>query len=803
MLRGSLRIGRVLTTCANGGRCLHTSRVAFSAPVRRSRFAPKVVKPERDTEPEPQLEPKAETKAEPKAEPKAESKAKSLKVEKPLVEKPKGKSKKEATKNDKKPLRTERKVQANDTKKNAKSARQESKPASKAFPQSEPAASTTTASVPEPKIKKHEQTKILEPKRPKVLKKTKKVASVKPKCKLDIPTFLSVANFATILRVRVPELLNKLEELGFENMTNDYILDAETAELIALEYDFEVNRDDNLGADLFPQELSTDPKKLKPRSPIVTIMGHVDHGKTTILDYLRKSSIVKGEFGGITQHIGAFVVETPVSKKKVTFLDTPGHAAFLKMRERGANMTDVIILVVAAEDSVKPQTIEAIKHARNAGVPVVVAINKCDKETANPEKVVADLSSHGIDVEDYGGETPTVRVSGKTGMGMKDLEEAVVTVADLLELKTQEKGTAVEGWVLESEVKKGLGNVATFLVKKGELKPGSIIVAGTTFCKVRGMRDEHGKTVKVAKPSQPVEVSGWKELPDAGDVGLEAKNEALAKKVIGNREKRRRMLDEAEQIDRMNEQRTRALVTAQREEKIQDYQLKGFSMDEIRELEPELFDENEAVVEKVNFIIKADVSGSAEAVRQSIEGLGNDEVQSNVIFEEVGAPSESDINRAKDSNAQILAFNVKVPKDIMNSASQAGVEIKEYNVIYHLIENVLETLTDKLPPIYETKVTARVSVKQLFDISLKGKQTMTIAGSRVIEGTFKRNSEVRLVRNDEVLYEGRVRQLKVEKNDVAEVKNGADCGVSLEGGPQIEVGDVIESVEKVPVKRHL
>ena len=622
------------------------------------------------------------------------------------------------------------------------------------------------------------------------------------KYQLDIPTFLSVANFATILRVRVPELLEKLQELGFENITNEHILDAETAELIAEEYGFEVNRDDNLGADLFPSPLPTDEKKLKTRSPVVTIMGHVDHGKTTILDFLRKSSIVKGEFGGITQHIGAFVVQTPVSKKKITFLDTPGHAAFLKMRERGANITDIIILVVAAEDSVKPQTIEAIKHAKASGVPVIVAINKCDKEEANPEKVVADLSSNGIDVEDYGGDTPVVRISAKTGMGMKELEETIVTVAELLELKTDEKGV-VEGWVLESQVKKGLGNVASFLVKKGELKPGCILVAGTTFCKVRVMKDEKNKVIKVAKSSQPIEVSGWKELPEAGDYGIQAKDESFAKKVITNREKRRRMMEEASQIEEMNQRRIRAIEDSRRDEKIQEYQLQGFSLEEIKTIEPELFDDETSKVQDVNFIIKADVSGSAEAVRQSIEGLGNDEVRSKVLYEEVGPPTDSDIARAKGSNAHILAFNVKVPKDILNGASKAQIEIKEFNVIYHLIEDVLATLTSRLPPIYETKVVAKVSIKQLFEITLKGRETMMIAGSRVVDGILKRNNAVRLVREGKVIYTGKIKQLKIMKNDVNEVLNGADCGIALENDPLLEAGDLIESIEKLPIERHL
>ncbi|CAI8509746.1 unnamed protein product [Pichia kudriavzevii] len=656
---------------------------------------------------------------------------------------------------------------------------------------------------------KNEQKRINSTQKPAKVSKVKVKAKKKaadnpnsPKYKLDIPTFLSVANFATILKVRVPELIEKLDDLGFENITNEHILDAETAELIAQEYGFEVNRDDNTGADLFPASETTDSSKLTPKAPVVTIMGHVDHGKTSILDYLRKSSIVKGEFGGITQHIGAFVVQTPVSKKKITFLDTPGHAAFLKMRERGANMTDIIVLVVAAEDSVKPQTVEAIKHAKGSGVPIVIAINKCDKPEANPDKVVADLASHGIDVEDYGGETPVCRISAKTGLGMKEFEETIVTVAELLELKTEERAN-VEGWVLESQVKKGLGNVATLLIKRGQLKPGCILVSGTTFCKVRVMKDEHGKPIKVAKPAQPVEVSGWKELPEAGDYAIQAKDENYAKKVIINREKRKRMMDEASQVEEMNKRRIKSIEDSKKSEKIQEYQLQGFSLEEIKELEPDLFDDESNKIKYVNFIIKADVSGSAEAVRQSIEGLGNDEVKSRIIFEEVGAPTESDIARAKDSDAEILVFNTKVPKDILNSASKSKVEIKEFNVIYHLIEDVLKTLTSKLTPIYETKVISKVAIKQLFEIGLKGKETMIIAGSRVIDGTFKKNSQVRLVRNGEVIYTGKVKQLKVVKNDVNEVKNGADCGVSLEGDPEMKEGDIIEAFEQIPIQRHL
>ncbi|KAF6014839.1 hypothetical protein HII12_001256 [Brettanomyces bruxellensis] len=497
-------------------------------------------------------------------------------------------------------------------------------------------------------------------------------------------------------------------------------------------------------------------------------MGHVDHGKTTILDYFRRSSIAKDEKGGITQRIGAFVVKPKSSERSITFLDTPGHAAFLKMRERGANMTDIVVLVVAAEDSVMPQTIEAIKHTKSAGVPMIVAINKCDKPDANPDKVVADLSRNGVDVEDYGGEVPVIRISAKTGMGMKDLEETIITVAELLELKAETQNIPVEGWILESQVKHGLGNCATFLLKKGILKKGMILVAGTTWCKVRVMKDENGKSATQAKPAFPVEISGWKDIPEAGDFAIQAKNEAFAKKVVANRERRKQQLMEADQVEDMNNKRLKQIQT-----------------------------------KRVSYIIKADVSGSAEAVRQSIEGLGNDEVTAFVLYAEVGPPTESDIERAKSSGSTILVFNMKVARDIANSASSAGVKIQEFGVIYHLIESVVTTLTETLPVKFETKVVSKASIKKLFEISLKGKNSIVIAGSRVTDGILKKSLDVRIVRNGETIYNGKIKELKIEKDDVAQVKNGGDCGIALEGDPDLEVGDTIENLSKIPLKRHL
>lgn len=434
---------------------------------------------------------------------------------------------------------------------------------------------------------------------------------------------------------------------------------------------------------------------------------------------------------------------------------------------------------------------------------MIVAINKCDKPDANPDKVVADLSRNGVDVEDYGGEVPVIRISAKTGMGMKDLEETIITVAELLELKAETRNIPVEGWILESQVKHGLGNCATFLLKKGILKKGMVLVAGTTWCKVRVMKDENGKSATQAKPAFPVEISGWKDIPEAGDFAIQAKNEAFAKKVVANRERRKQQLMEADQVEDMNNKRLKQVHDSERVEKIQEYQDEGFSMDEIKQLEPDLFETEKIQTKRVSYIIKADVSGSAEAVRQSIEGLGNDEVTAFVLYAEVGPPTESDIERAKSSGSTILVFNMKVARDIANSASSAGVKIQEFGVIYHLIESVVTTLTETLPVKFETKVVSKASIKKLFEISLKGKNSIVIAGSRVTDGILKKSLDVRIVRNGETIYNGKIKELKIEKDDVAQVKNGGDCGIALEGDPDLEVGDTIENLSKIPLKRHL
>lgn len=618
----------------------------------------------------------------------------------------------------------------------------------------------------------------------------------KDNIKISIPTFVTVSNLSTIMNIPLNTLLAKLETLGFEDMTHNYILDKENALLIADEFGFDVTMSDETGLDLFPAP--EDEKKLKPRPPVVTIMGHVDHGKTTILDYLRKSSIVQGEFGGITQHIGAFSVVTPISKKKITFLDTPGHAAFLSMRERGAIVTDIIILVVAADDSVMPQTIEAIKHAKKSGVPIIVAINKCDKPGLKIDKVLGDLARYEIDIEDYGGETQTVQVSGKTGMNMDKLEEAVITLSELSEFKAEPVGIPAEGWVIESEMMKGLGNVSTVLVRRGTIKTGSFLVAGTTYCKVRGMRDEHGKPLKQAGPSTPVQVWGWKELPHAGDQILEAKSEQICRKVIQNREDRRKQIQAAKDIEHINEKRQEEVKELQRQERINELKMAGLDASE-------LMGEDGAgsKTDTCKYLVKSDVFGSAEAIKESIDGLGNDEVKAVVISHEAGAPSESDLDVASALGAKILCFNTKIPKNVQMKADKLGVAMAEHNIIYRLIEEVTLELTAKLKPHIEVKVLAEVELKNVFKITTKNKSTIKIGGCKVVSGTLKRSLRVRVKRGGEVIHSGQLSSLKFVKQDISEATKGSECGIAFENWDKFEENDVVEAYEETEIPRYL
>lgn len=620
----------------------------------------------------------------------------------------------------------------------------------------------------------------------------KKAKAPSAKIKISVPTFVSAANLATILKVPLSEFLSRLEMLGYENAKYDYILDQESAALIADEFGFEIAMNDDTGLDLFPAPVFE--RKLRPRPPVVTIMGHVDHGKTTILDYLRKSSIVDQEHGGITQHIGAFSVVTPESKRRITFLDTPGHAAFLKMRERGANVTDIVILVVAADDSVMPQTIEAIKHAQKASVPMIVAINKCDKSDINVDKVLSDLARYGVDIEDYGGDTQTVRVSGKTGLNMDKLEEAVITLADIEDFKAEPKAVPVEGWVVESEVVPGLGNTATVLVRRGTLEKNKVLVAGTTYCKVRAMRNEFEKIEKKAGPSTPVQVTGWKKLPTAGDMCLEATNEKVAKKVVQNRKTREKQMQATKDMEKINERRQEEVKELKRQEKLNELKMAGVEVEAPVQ-------EKQAVVLK--YIIKSDVFGLAEAVKDSIDGLGNDEVKAVVVDHGAGPPTDLDVDTADALGAKILCFNVMPGRPTITRAESKGVTISAYNVIYHLIEMVTEELQAHLAPRIETKVLAEIDVKGVFVVTGKNKSKSKVAGCKVNLGVLKRASAVRVLRKGEVVFTGTLSSLKHVKDDISEAKKGMECGLTFDKWDKFEEGDVVEVYEEIKHQRYL
>ena len=585
---------------------------------------------------------------------------------------------------------------------------------------------------------------------------------------IELPSFISVANLADALKIRLERFMEKLEELGFEEIASDHVLSAENAGLIAMEYNFEPLIDRSQTEDLVAQPLADDRSLLVQRPPIVTIMGHVDHGKTTLLDYLRKSSVAASEHGGITQHIGAFSVRM-ASGKVVTFLDTPGHEAFLSMRQRGANVTDIVILVVAADDSVKPQTIEAIKHATSAQVPIIVAINKVDKDEANIDRVKQDLTRHGIEVEDYGGDIQAVEVSGKTGQGIETLEEAVVALAEILDKRAETDGP-VEGWVLEATTKKA-GRVATVLIRRGTLRAGNIIVAGTTWARVRTLRNEAGTAVREAGPGTPVEVDGWRDQPAAGDEILQAPNEQKATSVVSFREARIERTKAAQDMEAINEFRRLQMERREREKEataaaeaagnageVGDQSLAGDAVDLSKTA-----NEAERKIE-LYFVIKADVSGSVEAVESFLSSipLENQPVTISIIHRGVGPISESDVAHAAAAPAGsgfLISFNQSVPGQISYQAEQAGVRILDENIIYKVIDDVRAVVEDKLPPLITSRVTGEAETAQVFDINTGGRKTVKVAGCKVRNGSVGRGNKVRVWRGGvgvegAMVYEG-------------------------------------------------
>ena len=595
---------------------------------------------------------------------------------------------------------------------------------------------------------------------------------------IEIPPFVSIQNLAALLRVRPEEFSSKLSELGFKDVSMDYVLNAENAGLIAMEYGLEpmVNRDSD--EDLKPRPEPVDRSSLPQRPPIVTIMGHVDHGKTTLLDYLRNASVAASEHGGITQHIGAFSVPLKANGERIiTFLDTPGHAAFLTMRQRGATVTDIVVLVVAADDSVKPQTIEAIKHAKAAGVQMVVAMTKVDKEEADTQRVKQDLTRHGIEVEDFGGDIQAIPVSGKTGQGVEDLEEAIVTLADVLDVRADQDGP-VEGWVLEASTKRA-GRTATVLVRSGTLRSGSIIVAGKTWARARALRNEAGMIVTNASPGTPVEVDGWRDQPVAGDEVLEANTEQKAASVVEYRQARESRVKAFSEIETINESRKADSERRAREKEAVAEAEAAFG-DNDRVTRRDKMEARKAAIAEANkafqpdgdegtkelfFVVKADVSGSAEAVAAAVQSipLGNNPIKISILRSGVGSLSENDValvSAAPEGRGILMNFGQNVPSQIASLAERSGVPLLDENIIYKVIDSVKEKIEEFLPPVITTRVLGEAEMLQVFEIASGRKNTTKIAGCRVTNGSVMRNAKVRVYRGgagsqENIVFDGK------------------------------------------------
>lgn len=611
---------------------------------------------------------------------------------------------------------------------------------------------------------------------------------------LALPKFATVSNLATLLQVRFVDLQQRMQAMGYSDTDPDHIVDDENAQLIADEFGIEGQVSQNHGDDIYAQPPPENLGACPDRPPVVALMGHVDHGKTTLLDYFRSSQIVKGEKGGITQHIGAFMTKLRQTNRSVCFLDTPGHEAFLKLRQRGANLTDIVLLVVAADDSVMPQTKEAIKHAKAAGVPMVVAITKVDRPEANVEKVVADLAAADVDVEDYGGETQTIPVSAVTKQGVDDLETALTALIEVLDVKAPTDGN-VEGVIVESQKLKGLGLTTSMIVRRGTLKPRIPLVAGTAHCHVRQIFNENNKALKEAGPGTPVRITGWHDLPEPGDTVLQAPSEDMAKRVVANRKRLIQEALEAKQVEIMNEnRRIEHQMAKEAKEKAERASL-GLSIDD----EPT---SDEFSHKSASYVVKADVSGSAEAIADCIKDLKNDQVSAEVLFTGVGAVTENDVFRAQAAGATIIAFTTQVPRPIQRLAEQQKVSIRSYDVIYKLLGDISENLSNLLPPVVTRKVIGSAEIRQVFKITVK-KSHIYVAGIKVIKGSFNLRTLVQVTRDGEVVHSGVLGSIRHGKDQVTEAHKGSEYGVSFDHWDKFEEGDVIEAYEEIRTKQYL
>jgi translation initiation factor IF-2 len=582
-----------------------------------------------------------------------------------------------------------------------------------------------------------------------------------------IPETISIQELANRMSERAVDVIRLLMKQGQMLKIND-VIDADTAQLIAEELGHSVKRvaDADVEEGLF--DTPDEEGALLYRPPVVTIMGHVDHGKTSLLDAIRKTNVVSGEAGGITQHIGAYQIVSPLGGK-ITFIDTPGHAAFTAMRARGAKITDIVVLVVAADDGVMPQTAEAIAHARAAKVPLIVAINKMDKPDANPQRVRTELLSHEIVVESLGGDTLEFEISAKTGLNLDKLLEGLQLQAEILDLKSDPARSA-EGTVIEAKLDRGRGPVATVLVQRGTLRPGDIVVAGSEWGKVRALISDLGQPITEAGPSVPVEVLGFNGTPEAGDRVAVVESEARAREITDYRTRQKR-------------ERSAARVSTA-----------GRSLsDMMRDLK------SGAGRKEFLLVVKGDVQGSVEAIVGALEKLGNDEVIARVIHSGVGGITESDLTLASASGAAVIGFNVRAHKEAREAAERTGTEIRYYNIIYDLVDDVKAAMSGLLAPTLREERLGEAQILEIFNITKVGK----IAGCRVMDGVVQRGAHVRLIRDNVVIHEGRLSQLKRFKDDAREVTAGQECGMSFETYQDMRAGDVIECYRLEEVRRTL
>jgi translation initiation factor IF-2 len=572
---------------------------------------------------------------------------------------------------------------------------------------------------------------------------------------------MTVAELASSLGVNTGEVIKKLMTLGLMMNLNANI-DYDTAEIITSDYNKQLKREEVTNETNFEElELIDNEDELIERPPVVTIMGHVDHGKTTLLDTIRKTNVVSGEAGGITQAIGAYQIK--YNDKKITFIDTPGHAAFTEMRARGASVTDIVIIIVAADDGVMPQTQEAIDHAKAAEVPIIVAVNKMDKPGANRKKVLTEMAEAGIMPEEWGGDIMFVDISAKTGMGIDDLLERIILLSEMLELKANPNRYA-SGTVIESKIDKSSGVISTLLIQNGTLRLGDFIVVGNYAGKIRTLKNDRNESLVSAEPSTPVSITGLSESPSAGDKFMVFESDKKAKTIANER------LQKAKEKSKNTSQAT--------------------SLDD-------LFNKINEGLKQVNVILKADVKGSEEAVKNSLLKLDVEGVKVNVIRSSIGTISESDIVLASASDAIIIGFNIRPDNKTIDYAKERNVEIRLYNIIYKLVEEIEQAMKGKLEPIYEEKVLGQAEVRKLFKFSKVG----TIAGSMVTSGIVKRDAKARVIRDGVIIYDGNINTIAREKDQVKEVKNGFECGITIENFNDIKEKDIIEAYEIVEIER--